>query len=84
MKEYQKSIACWFLVTWHDDCVYSYACITLLFVQKAHKTRLVVNRFLCSRRRMTSKLWQNIERPLNITLKVVKIDYNELLPFPGK
>ena len=37
---------CWFLVTWRDDCVHSYAWVTLLFVQKSHKTRLVVNHFV--------------------------------------
>ena len=35
-------IACWFLVTWHDGCMYTCACVALLFVQNAHKTRLAV------------------------------------------
>ena len=56
MKEYRKTITCWFLVTWRDSCVHSYACVESLFVQNAHKTRLAVNRFVCSRRQMVSKL----------------------------
>ena len=49
-------IACWFLVTWHDDHMHSYACVTLLFVRKAYKTRLAVNHFVCNRRQMVIKL----------------------------
>ena len=54
MKEYRKTIVCWFLVTWRDDRVYSYTCVESLFVQNAHKTRLAANRFVCSRRQMVS------------------------------
>ena len=50
------SIACSFIVTWRDNCVHSYACMTLSFVEKAHKTRLAVNRFVCSRCQMVIKL----------------------------
>ena len=49
-------IACWFIVTWRDNRVHSYACVILLFVEKAHKTRLAVNRFVCSRCQMVTKL----------------------------
>ena len=37
VKGYQKMIPCWFIVTWCDNHIHSYACVTLLFVQKAHK-----------------------------------------------
>ena len=84
MKEYRKTVACWFLVTWRDDQVHSYTCVTLLFVPKTHKTRLAVNHFVCNRRQVVSKLGKNIERPLNITLKVVKANYNELFHFKVK
>ena len=56
MKEYRKAIACWFLVTWRDDCVHSYASVDSLIVQNVHKTRLAVNRFVCSRHQRVSKL----------------------------
>ena len=39
-----------------DYRVHSYACIALLFVGNAYKTRLAVNRFVCSRCQMVSKL----------------------------
>ena len=50
------SIACSFIVTWRDNRVRSYACMTLLFVEKAHNTRLAVNQFVCSRCQMVTKL----------------------------
>ena len=50
----------------------------------AHKTRLVVNRFVGSRCQMVIKLLQNIEKPLNIIFKIVEAAYNKLLPFKVK
>ena len=55
-------------MTWHDDHVHSYTCMTLLFVQKGHKIRLVVNQFVCSRRQMVSKLTEH-RKAINYYLK---------------
>ena len=55
-------------MTWHDDRVHSYTCMTLLFVQKGHKIRLVVNQFVCGRRQMVSKLIEH-RKAINYYLK---------------
>lgn len=57
--------------------MHSYACVTLLFVQKAHKTRLAVNRFVCSRCQMiinfSVPLWSPSEYLAIKGLRIVSI-----------
>ena len=41
MKEYRKMIACWFLVTWCDNCMHSYTCVAFCLF-KMHIKRLLL------------------------------------------